>query len=362
MKQGITWRGTHKPAQQACQGKAFTLVEVLVSMVILAMMMLIITTVISQAQRSWKAASSKVSQFREARLAFDTITRNLRQASIDTHRLFLWGDKVYTTDPLKAPDGSGRVAHLGIKFDAAARLVSGGGGPPELPGHAVVFQAPLGKTALGEGNAEGVDISGLKNLLCTRGYFVQFGTDASFLPFGLVSRLQPKYRYRLYEYQPNTENNTVYNLANDQGWATINLDDAPNTVRPIADNILMLGFAVSFASPSSDTVPRLAGQSSISLEYGFNSYQTPEMAKLHRLPRYAHVFMIAMDEESAARLAQIHNTSPPDSVRSSGATFTSPNQLFGEGGDLSRVRAYMDGQRLNYRIFNSAVLILGSES
>lgn len=340
--------------------RAFTLVEVLVSMVILAMMMLIITTVISQAQRSWKAASSKVSQFREARLAFDTITRNLRQASIDTHRTFLWGTATYSSDPLAPPSGSGRYAHLGIKFDTANRLVSGGGGAAELPGHAVIFQAPLGKTAMGEGST--VDISGLKNLLCTRGYFVQFGTDASFLPLQLASRLQAKYRYRLYEYQPNTENNTVYNISSNQDWATIDLSDARNTVRPLADNILMLGFAVSFASAATDTVPRLAGNSETNLEYGFNSYEAPEAAKKYRLPRYAHVFMIAMDEESAARLAQIHNTSPPDTVRSSGATFTSPNQLFGQTGDLAKVRAYMDSQRLNYRIFNSAVLIVGSES
>lgn len=349
------------PKRLGVKGRAFTLVEVLVSMVILAMMMLIITTVISQAQRSWKAASSKVSQFREARLAFDTITRNLRQASIDTHRTFLWGTATYSSDPLAPPSGSGRTAHLGIKFDAASRLVSGGGGAAELPGHAVIFQAPLGKTAMGEGSS--VDISGLKNLLCTRGYFVQFGTDASFLPIGLASRLQAKYRYRLYEYQPNTENNTVYNVAGNQEWATIELSDARNTVRPLADNILMLGFAVSFASPAADSVPRLAGNSDeMSLEYGFNSYEAPEAAKRFRLPRYAHIFMIAMDEESAARLAQIHNTSPPDSVRSSGATFTSPNQLFGQTGDLAKVRAYMDSQRLNYRIFNSAVLIVGSES
>lgn len=340
--------------------RAFTLVEVLVSMVILAMMMLIITTVISQAQRSWKAASSKVSQFREARLAFDTITRNLRQATIDTHRTFLWGTATYSSDPLAPPTGSGRIAHLGIKFDTASRLVSGGGGSSELPGHAVVFQAPLGKTAMGERSS--VDISGLKNLLCTRGYFVQFGSDSNFLPVGLASRLQAKHRYRLFEYQPNTENNAVYNESGDQGWATIELNDAGNTVRPLADNILMLGFAVSFATPASESVPRLAGNSETNLEYAFNSYEAPEAAKRFRLPRYAHVFMIAMDEESAARLAQIHNTSAPDTVRSSGATFTSPNQLFGQSGDLAKVRAYMDSQRLNYRIFNSAILILGSES
>lgn len=339
--------------------RGFTLVEVLVSMVILAMMMLIITTVISQAQRSWKAASSKVSQFREARLAFDTITRNLRQASMDSHREFLYGNKTYSTDPLQPPNGSGRFAHLGIKFGRASAIVNGGGTASDLPGHAVVFQAPLGKTAMGEDAP--TNLSGLKNLLCIRGYFVRFGTDASFLPAGLVSRLQPKFRYRLYEYQPNTENNTVYNIADGQGWASIRMDDATNTIRPIAENILMLGFGVSFSMPA-DSEPRLAGAASINLEYDYDSYNAPSDANKHRLPRYVQVFMIAMDEESAARLAQIHNTSPPDSVRSSGATFTNPSQLFGQNGDLAKVRAYMDSQRLNYRIFNSSVLILGSES
>lgn len=338
----------------------FTLVEVLVSMVILAMMMLIITTVISQAQRSWKNASSKVSQFREARRAFDTITRNLRQATIDTHREFAWGNKNYSKDPMAAPDGLTRNATLGIKFGPASQIVSGGSSAAELPGYAVVFQAPLGKTAMGEGSS--VDISHLKSLLCARGYYVQFGSDESFLPQGLKSRLQPKYRYRLFEYQPNTENNSVYGPDN-QAWKQISLGNARVEIRPVADNIIMLGLAVAFSSTNTSSTPTLAGNTADTLEYEFDSYTSGDRTKMKRLPRYVEVFMIAMDEESAARLAQINGTSAPDPIRSSGATFTKTSDLYKDpGGDLSRVRNYMDKQRLNYRIFNTSVLILGAES
>jgi uncharacterized protein (TIGR02599 family) len=353
---------------QRRRAAAFTLVEVLVSMVILAMMMLIITSVISQAQRSWKAASSRVSQFREARLAFDTITRNLRQASMDAHRQFIWGKDYYSTDPLAPPDGSARTADLGIKFAEAKNLVSGGN-EKNLPGHAVVFQAPLGKTNLGTASTGSGDGSpgdpafdNLKSLLCVRGYFVQFGTDASFLPEGLGSRLQAKNRYRLFEYQPTAEKNAVYTVNRGQEWAQISLSDAVNEIRPVAENILMLAFAVSFAEPSENSKPSLAGDTAGKLQYGYDSYNASDPALKHRLPRYVQVIMIAMDEESAARLEQKSGGSPPDSVGASGAQFTSPDRLYGESGDLAKVRNYMDEARLNYRIFSASVLVIGSES
>jgi uncharacterized protein (TIGR02599 family) len=330
-------------------------------MVILAMMMLIITTVISQAQRSWKAASSKVSQFREARRAFDTVTRNLRQAAIDTHREFIYPDKSSRSDPMIPPSGFGRTATLGIKFGQASQLVEGGSAT-DLPGHAVVFQAPLGKTAMGEGSS--TDISQLKSLLCVRGYYVQFGSDESLLPLGLKDRLQPRSRYRLYEYQPNTENNTVYG-SDSQAWAKISMSNARAEIRPVADNILMLGLAIAFA-PAAGTgtaTARLAGDTAAQLEYDYDSYSTSVPSRLHRLPRYVQVFMIAMDEESAARLALQNGSSAPDPLRSSGATFTKASNLFQDpGGDLAKVRAYMDKQRLNYRIFNASVIIMGAES
>ncbi len=64
---------------------AFTLIELLLSMTILTVLMLIVTNVISVVQKTWVRANSKVSEFREARGAFDTVARNLSQATLNTY-------------------------------------------------------------------------------------------------------------------------------------------------------------------------------------------------------------------------------------------------------------------------------------
>jgi len=105
--------------------------------------LLIITQVIGQAQRSWRSASSRVTQFREARIAFDTITRNLRQATLNSYRNFFYlstGNQV-PADVRETPDGYKRYAELGFRTDNAATIVSNAGGVDALPGHAVMFQA-----------------------------------------------------------------------------------------------------------------------------------------------------------------------------------------------------------------------------
>ncbi len=65
--------------------RAFTLVELLVSLAVLSILLLINAQVIGQVQSTWSASNARVSQFREARTAFDIITRNLSQATLNTY-------------------------------------------------------------------------------------------------------------------------------------------------------------------------------------------------------------------------------------------------------------------------------------
>ena len=54
-------------------------------MLAMAFVMLIVTNVISVVQKTWSRTNSKVSEFREARMAFDLIARNLSQAVLNTY-------------------------------------------------------------------------------------------------------------------------------------------------------------------------------------------------------------------------------------------------------------------------------------
>ena len=50
---------------------AFTLAELLVSMTVLSILLLMLTQLLSQVQQTWSYSEARISQFREARVAFD---------------------------------------------------------------------------------------------------------------------------------------------------------------------------------------------------------------------------------------------------------------------------------------------------
>ncbi len=330
----------------------FTLVEVLVSMVILLMMMLIITQVIGTVQRTWRQASSRLSQFREARGAFDTITRGLAQATINSYRTYDYGyggPPGLPTSALQAPVGYVRTAELGIKMgltDSMFKL----GAQNLTPGHAVLFQAPLGYT-------DDSYLRTLDRLLCVRGYFVYFSNDIDFLPVGLSGRLESKSRFRLYEYQPTTETNMVFSdtaTGTHDAWTTVTRKDALDNSRPVAENILTLIMAPSFPQATGGGAPVLFSQGSKAESYSFSSYIAGN--NQYQLPSSIQVVMVAMDEETATRVAQQYGSSPPQLFPS---RFTNPANL---NNDLKLVRESLLKQKINFRIFTSTVTIPAADS
>jgi uncharacterized protein (TIGR02599 family) len=329
--------------------RAFTLIEVLVSMVILAMILLVITSVIGQAQRTWKSATSRLSQFREARQAFDSVTRNLRQAMVNRYGDYLPRDSPFTPPP---PPGIVSKADLGIRFGPAASLVSGGSSAAELPGSAVIFQAPLGLTAEPEYRL-------LKSLLCVRGYYVSFGTDQTFMPAGLSSRLKERFRYRLLEYAPTAETNPIYQPGPPDSWTTISQASGRNALRVVANNIVALILAPTFNSGAVGSTPVELGQPVQNAIYDFNSYADGTFAQRstkYRMPASTQVVMVAVDEETSNRMV-VGNKSP-DLLRQAGAQFSDPVSL---ERDVEKLRAYMNAQRYNFRIFSTNVFLLAND-
>ena len=93
---------------------AFTLIELLVSVTFLVILMMVVTQVIGIVQRTWVRANSRVSQFREARRAFDLISRNLSQATLNTY---------WTTDLTQlSSDALGQAIKAPNKGDVALRM------------------------------------------------------------------------------------------------------------------------------------------------------------------------------------------------------------------------------------------------
>lgn len=73
------------PSPSCYRGAAFTLVEVLLSITVLSLIMTLLVNTLTVTQRVYTGAQSRVEQFREARVAFESITRRLSQATLNTY-------------------------------------------------------------------------------------------------------------------------------------------------------------------------------------------------------------------------------------------------------------------------------------
>ncbi|MBX7211637.1 MAG: Verru_Chthon cassette protein C [Verrucomicrobiaceae bacterium] len=345
-----------KPRLPGCIGgssraRAFTLVEVMVSMVVLAIMMMLIAQIIGTTQRSWRSASSRLAQFREARIAFDTITRNLRQATLNPYRDFHYaGGKGVNKNlppsdkPTEPPDGFIKISELGFVSGRAADLVSGAG---SVSGHAVFFQAPLGLT-------EDMQFRNLKNLLCARGYFVQFGPDTPYLPSGLRQRLKSKDRFRLMEFQPPAEKNSVYSQQGDN-WFQVGESNL-KYLRPVSDKIVALVISPRLAAGNQTVSVGGVVQipTAIAPSYGYDS-RVGAVGIKNELPPVVRVSMMALDDASLDTWLKKENSH--DLLEKANVDFASAERY---EEDISRLKEYMARNNLNYRLFEAYVSIPSS--
>lgn len=350
---------------------AFTLVEVMVSIVVLAVMLLIISQIITQAQRSWRTASARLSQFREARIAFDTITRNLRQATLTTYRDFYYGSDPNDRTPdslAQAPTGSVRTSNLAFRCGDAASLVGGLGSIGEPVGHAIFFEAPLGVTA-------NPDYESLKNLLCVRGYFLVLGSDEAFLPAGLAGQLTPSTRLRLMEFQPPAELNRIYEkdstshrqkiLTDPDYWIDFGSGSGGlnpvNYLRPISENIAALIISPRWTAGNNSVT--FAGSTvaptDIAPQFEYDSLKdtdpnAQQQGTQHLLPPVIQVTMIALDSASVSG----PNASSALDVLSGVSSFNDAQNL---DNDLRQLETRLNAAKVNYRIFESSVVIPASK-
>jgi uncharacterized protein (TIGR02599 family) len=245
------------------------LIELLVSMTFLVILMLVVTQVVGIVQRTWVRSNSRVSQFREARTAFDLLTRTLSQATLNTY----WDNEF---DPLRT-DAAGqevkraknyvRQSELQFISGPSTLVLQGAAGKADsYPGHAVFFQAPLGITNLVEATGSLTNTENMVNLLCGRGYFVEWGDDNSYRPpfLSKLNTVPTRSRMRLMEYSPTAERNRIYDSAlrplvdstinNGKRWFNEGAYAALNSVvqdkeavltraftRPVAENIFSFG-------------------------------------------------------------------------------------------------------------------------
>lgn len=379
---------------------AFTLVELMVSVSILVILMLVVANFVNLVQRTWVRTNSNVSQFREARLAFDALTRNISQATLNTY----WqSGKVE----------SRKQGNLGVIFQGTSyrrqselqfccgQTVGGAtalfntGTAANYPGHGVFFQAPLGVTGLitpaADAGTEIADTQNMVNLLCGRGYFVAWGDDASFRPQFLNTRNVPKRnRFRLMEFSPTAEKNPIYStthrliysedgrtVQNSKRWFQLasdnsggaeaaitqntesNSEDASNRefTRPIAENILALIISPRLSKVGSNEqntykiAPNYAYDSTTLGAVGAGDEDFGQQGTQHLLPPMLNVTMVALDARGGERLsfdAQLQS----QVVQMVTSRFTNAASYVT---DLKALETDLIQKRLAYRVFTSAI-------
>lgn len=317
-------------------GKGFTLIELLAATAVFSLILMVTLSALGQASGLWKNASAKIEAFQSARNAFDLVTRNLSQATLNTYLDY---------DNPNTPTRYLRQSDL--------RFVSGlaGVGLPGTPttGSAAFFQAPANYTT------NTASFGSLESLLNTCGYFVQFSDDPLRPPH---VKSAGKFRFRLMQLLTPTENDIIFTSTNatDYKWFSdyAGTNNYGKTLLPVADNIIAL--VIEPRDPAPGSAPLSPG-------YIYNTgidglgADGKQLITAHQLPPVVQVTMVAIDEASAVRL---ENGGAVPSVIANALAGKFQNASTYEQ-NLADLRSALSQAGIQYRVFSSAVPIRESK-
>ena len=357
------------PAPRGATG--FTIVELLVSTAVLALLSMMLIGVLQQTGGIWQRTAGKAEQFREARAAFDTMTTRLAQATLNTY---------WDYDNAALPTKYRRRSELRFISGPASDLLGVAPADHQRLTHGVFFQAPLGFT----GTAR---YHGYENLLCTWGYYLDLGSDVQLRPPFLTTQIIPaRYRPRLFElWQPSEENRIFKFTSGASGrnyfgrdWFRQPLAGATPPVRPLAENIVAL-LIIPRLAPADEAQVKgpvtadNADESPLAPKYLYDSspvstanppdsrHLDPRLDPANQLPPLLQVSMIAVDEVSAERLGfDSANSDPLKLAKKFARSRDYTTDLLLAGGQDS-VESQLIARHANYRILTTNVVIRGAK-
>jgi uncharacterized protein (TIGR02599 family) len=344
---------------------AFTLVELMVSTSILVLMMVILLQMTSQTANTWRYGAAKAEQFQESRKAFETMTRRISEATLNTYWDYYRPPTAPTTDFINPPSDYVRQSDLRFRVVRMPEINFQSTGVFR-PGNGIFFQAPIGMV-----EEYNTPLAKLDNLLNSWGYFVEVDSTSR-VPKFLASNYPKRTRARLMEFRQPSEEFDLYaklhkkiydqvkgglrpgevperdplpqadgRVTGDDDWFIAPLSVAADNaavkrrVRVLSENVLAL-VILPRLSPTDEqarrdnkTTPR--DRILLTPDYTYHSkqltnytgakYRQPppassregaleaEINPKNQLPPVVQVAMFAIDETSAQRLAETNNTS-----------------------------------------------------
>jgi uncharacterized protein (TIGR02599 family) len=368
--------------RKAGPGSGFTLVELLVSMVVLLILVVMMVSMTNQTSKIWQTSRARIEAFQGARNAYERITGNLSQATLNTYYDYYNAQGQSRTDVLRASPGAtftattyDRASDLQLVCGQASTLV-----PPTIangrPTHAIFFQAPLGHVnnpaASGSQTALQNDFKNLDRVLNAVGYYIDFTDDSTLRP-PFITTAVPSWRYRLMELNQPSQNLAIYFLpsasdfSGNTSWFTAAVNPmptpAPGTANPAtlvaADNVVALIVLPKLANQiAGQTAPQVIAPAYAYDTKGYFESSPPSNATAakNQLPPLIQVTMVALDSNSAARLASLNGTNPPALYTNS--PFSDITQYTA---DMTALQSKLQSLQMNYRVFVSDVSLPGSK-
>jgi len=305
--------------------RAFTLIEILVASTVLVIILGLMLSVINHVSAVWRDGNAKIEAFQGARIAFERLTTNLEQATLNTY--YDYDNNVNPTRYLRRSELHFLVTQAG--FNNIGTLNTG---------QAVFFCAPANKT---------VNHDGMMGLVNAGGFFIQFGSDEDWMPKHVASD-SAKSRFRLMQWMQDTEDLSVYAYGNVGVGPNDWIEPTAQDVFPIADNVIALVIW-----------PREGGSVSDHLNsYGYDSRSDGRAVAINQLPPILQVAMVAIDEPSALRFGDSLEETIADCLN--GLFQTAP---YGDGAptdvelDLQKLEDRLTAQSIKYRVFTSSVVM-----
>jgi len=360
--------------------RGFTLIEIMAATAVLTVILLVLLQVASTLLDVWKTSTGKISTFRNARAAFETLKRVSAQTTLNTYLDYVDqdGDPRNVSNPGGfRPDRFARTSELHFLSGPATEII---GSTPDLtPGHAIFLQAP---TALTNDS----QFDPFDRTLNAVGFYVTWRSDADtgLVPPWLATILGTRYRFRLIQAVEPTENFSVYDATSTSTYSTnwLNNFSLPSPTQQgavLAEDVLLMILRPRLNREDEELLaPDLAGTaftdalegSILSPDYRYDSRAwesgysggvtgADRIAYMrNQIPPLLDIVLICADPNSLIRFDQTTSTPPADLQLFSGTDFTDSADLTA---DLDSIAGQLTSQNIRFRIFRTTVPLKSSK-
>lgn len=352
--------------------RGFSLIELFISMTIVALLLVLMAQVMGDTQSVWTRTRTRTAQFREARAAFESMSRRISQATLNSY----WG---YRMDATGTPVLYERASELHFVCGPVTTLIPAGP-DTRVAGHGLFFQAPLSVTGGDPG------LERMEDLMNAWGYYVEFNSDLPRRPAFLADdtlRNPERQRFRLMEFRLPAEKLDLYRLVDDPvaktkpkvPWIEAQSDQPSlyewftrhlaQHAEPVADNVVAI--FVHPVTPLLDPTKPDPATATIAVAPLYDTrrqqWENPgkppgELAKLtrHQLPPELRLTLVALDEGSWLKIPQESLRTMTEQLQElvSVKLFVRPADF---SKDMEELQKELRRLRLEFRVFDTAVPI-----